>query len=231
MFEILSLVLAPVLPIEAGNQQNDRNAENDIVVTASSRDYPLNGKQFEAALKAFRKHRPFFAPQSRLWFEVSARQGDPSLAGVSLALSDGHTRIPLTIGEDHRIAIPEVAGNSWHLVHVGRPKALRIRPWVLSPNTSGSDLRLGDLQVQCRVGWAIARQSESIFVTGMFDVIGGCASSKIGLYQELGRPIASAILIEGSKQAAIPVWHDTAMRMPTYIKGYTVEARVRIVYR
>lgn len=206
-------------------------ADEEIVVTGSSRDYKLTSKEFAAALKAFRKYRPSFAPDSTLWFEVSARTGDPSLDGVQLALTDGRTRLPLAMGADHRIRIPEVAGEGWRLVHAGRPAPIRIRPWVVSPRTDPGNLRLGDLQVQCRVGWAIARQSTAFVVAGMFDMIGGCASAKIALYQELGRPIASAALIEGGRQALVPIWHDTALRMPTYLKGYTTEARLRVTYR
>ncbi|WP_294330780.1 hypothetical protein [uncultured Sphingomonas sp.] len=55
----------------------------------------------------------------------------------------------------------------------------------------------------------------------MFDMVGGCASSKVALYQQLARPVASAILVEGAKQTPVP----------TYLKGYTPEARVLITYR
>lgn len=225
---VVVLVVACTSPAMA---QNNASRDDDIVVTGSSRDYRLTGKEFAAALKAFRKFRPSFAPESALWFEVAARGGDPALAGVQLALTDGQTRVPLAMGADHRIRIPETVGENWRLVHVGRPAPIRIRPWVVSPGTAPTSLRLGDLQVQCRVGWAIARQSASFATAGMFDMIGGCGSAKIALYQELSRPIASATLVEGSKQAPVPIWRETRLRMPTYLKGYTPEARVRITYR
>jgi len=217
--------------LSAASPQDAGTTDDEIVVTGSSRDYKLTGKEFTAALKAFRKLRPSFAPESELWFEVSPRSGNPNLAGVQLALTDGQSRLSLTMGADHRIRIPEISGEGWRLVHVGRPVPIRIRPWVVSPRTGASDLRLGDLQVQCRVGWAIARQSASLVVAGMFDIAGGCASSKIGLYQELGRSVASATLIEGGRQTPVPILHDTALRMPTYLKGYTPEARLHIRYR
>lgn len=62
-------------------------------------------------------------------------------------------------------------------------------------------------------------------------MVSGCASSKVALYQQLSRPIASAILVEGAKQAPVPTWRETRLRMPTYLKGYTPEARVLITYR
>ncbi len=229
---MLRIVGAIVLAcVATASPQDASSTDDEIVVTGSSRDYKLTSKEFAAALKAFRKYRPSFAPESGLWFEVSARGGDPSLTGVQLALTDGRARLPLAMGTDHRIRIPDVAGEGWRLVHAGRPAPIRIRPWVVSPRTDPGNLRLGDLQVQCRVGWAIARQSASFMVAGMFDMIGGCASAKIALYQELGRPIASAMLIEGSRQATVPTLHDTALRMPTYLKGYTSEARLRVTYR
>lgn len=231
MFKIVSTVTFVCAVAAPASPHDAAGSDEEIVVTGGSRDYTLTHKEFAAALKAFRKYRPSFAPESELWFEVSARGRDPSLAGVQLALTDGRTRLPLPIGANHRIRVPVVVGEDWRLIHIGRPASIRIRPWVVSPQTSPADLRLGDLQVQCRVGWAIARQSTSVVVAGMFDMVGGCASSKIGLYQELSRPIASAMLVEGRRRVPVPTWHETAIRMPTYLKGYTPEARVRIAYR
>lgn len=231
MRKIGAFALLAGLCISPAVAQDSASSGDEIVVTGSSRDYKLTGKEFAAALKAFRKYRPGFAPDSALWFEVSPRGGESSLAGVQLALTNGRTRRSLPMGIDRRIRIPEIAGEGWRLVHIGRPAQIRIRPWVVSPGTDPTSLRLGDLQVQCRVGWAIARQSQSFVTAGMFDMIGGCASSKIALYQELSRPIASATLLEGGKHAAVPTWHETRLRMPTYLKGYSPEARVHITYR
>ncbi len=210
--------------------QTRPEAEPDIVVVAATKDLRLNSKQLRGAIAAFRKYRARYAPDSRLWFSVAPR-GPGTLAGVELALVNGSRRHPLPIGADGRILFPDVAGDDWRLVSNRPAVPLRLSPWVLSPGMTATDIRLGDLQVQCRVGWAMQKQSVSIVAAGMFDAIGGCASSRMSIYQDFAKPIAAAAIQEGGKRAPLSVWRDTLLKMPTSLKDYTPEARVKLTYR
>ncbi len=230
MLNFSSLLIVLALQAATIPPENTPPVEQDIVIVGATKEYRLTAKQLRAAVRAFDKSRPAFAPQSRLWFEVSVAKGG-SLEGVELALVNGITRVPLTIGPDRRFIFPVLDGDDWRLVSTKPGVPLRIRPWVVSPGTTINDIRLGDLSVQCRVGWAIARQSTSFIVEGMFDVLGGCSSSRLGIYWDFARPIASATIEEGDKRAPIAILQGNKLRLPTYLKDYTSEARVRIAFQ
>ncbi len=82
MRKIGAFVLSSFPCISPAGAQHSASNDDEIMVTGGSRDYRLTSKGFAAALKAFRKYRPSFAPAGALWFEVAARGGDPSLEGI-----------------------------------------------------------------------------------------------------------------------------------------------------
>lgn len=208
------------------------DAGEEVVVIASSREVPLTVRELRAAVSAFHKHRPRYAPSSSLWFEVMPRHLGQPVDDVELQLVNGAKRIALQIGANRRFQLPPIAGDGWRLVSVGRRIPLKIRPWVISPRTQFGDFRLGDLQLQCRVVWAIEKQSASFVVAGLFEAAGGCSSSRIAIYQDLGRPIESAFVEEGASRARISTSRlGTGLRLPTHLKSYGSEARVRVTFQ
>lgn len=74
MHEVDAFVLLSALCISPAGGQHSASNDDKIMVTGSSRDYTRTSKEFAAALKAFRKYRPSFAPAGALWFEVAARR-------------------------------------------------------------------------------------------------------------------------------------------------------------
>lgn len=204
--------------------------DEDIVIVGPSKSYKLTGKELLAAQTAFVKYRPHYAPQGELLFEVFPRKAGASLDGLNLRLTDGMTTVPLPLDGEHRFRLPALDGKDWRIVSGRRDFPLGIRAWVYSPSSHFGSWRFGDLQLQCRVAWAIAKQSASVVTSSLFDMVGACSSSKIAIYQDMSRAISSAEISEGNRRSALQIW-ETRLRLPTYLKTYGQEARIEVAFR
>jgi hypothetical protein len=220
--------IAATIPA-SGSAQDDPNGQSEIVVVASNKEYKATSKELKAAQTAFDKNRAKFSPSGELWFQVESIDPSESLDGLGLTVVAGDARLPVEITADHRFQIPPIERDDWRLVAT-RPQKLRLRAWVISPESHFGDWRLGDLALQCRVGWAIEKVSANPVLAGMFDLAGGCASSRIAIYQNLKRPIKTATISENGRSDSIPVARSSSMRFPTYFKRYSNAARVKVVF-
>ena len=97
---------------------------------------------------------------------------------------------------------------------------------VMSPGTNAADRLLGDLRLECEVGWAIARQSIAV---GQFtDVAGTCKSGQLEFYANTHRRIADARVVAGSIARPVMLSPDRySYRLPVADRTLPNSARVR----
>ena len=180
-------------------------ASDDIVVTAPCR---LTARQLRLALRAYRTGRPARAPDSTLFFETAA---DARRAGVtvsSLRLRSLGRSLPIPADAQGRFTLPARSGEDWTIDGPCHDGALPIAPLVISPGTTEADRRLGDMRLQCDVGWAIAEQRVSLAAGAFRRVTGACKGTRAALHAAAPRPIARADVVAGAAMRPVRVSAD-----------------------
>lgn len=227
---------APVA-IDSSAPADEAEGSDDIVVVGDNGgQFRLTSDALRDAIRAYRQHRPTYAPNSRLIFAVSAGDGG-NLDGLTLYLRarrrdrDGvRETIDLPIDSDGGIEMPIdlVATGNWDLRANRARGGIRIQPLVLSPGSSPADRRFGDLRLQCRVSIAFARLS--LPVRALAGAVGPCGSRRVALYTTARRAI-SAVTITGYSAPIDIRPNGMSYRVPLQDDSIGNEARLRLTYR
>jgi hypothetical protein len=221
----------------AAAQTDSAEAEyQDIEVIGLKDAYLLTPKQLREAVDAFARHRVELAPNAQLTMKVFRYRLDPALKDLRLRLlADTSDAIPITLDDDGRFSLPPInyAAKVYTLQANRRVGNVRVRPFALSPGTTETDLRVGDLRLTCRVAWAIARQNVSLAAKGFVGILGSpCTSAKISAYFTTERPLASATVSFGKTIKPVTVGtNGSTFRYPGYDRSTPNDARLHLVYR
>ena len=202
-----------------------------VVVANGAGNYTVSSGDIREMVDAFRKWAPKYAPDARLYLDFKPAKNQP-LAKIEAELSRGKDIIALSIGADGmaRLPVENMGDGKWDLAVNQVKGKLRIFPTVLSPGTSPSDRRVGDLRLQCRVFWGFYNNQVNILLRGMFDTIGGCTSRRVGFYYTADRPLESAIVDGKDDPQQLLMPRKTAYLVPLADKDIADEARLHLTY-
>ncbi len=205
-----------------------------VIVGDNGSTYRLTADSLRDAAKAFRKHRPEYAPDGVMYFKL-VDFSERSFDGLELYLEPRRRKssqmsIDLPIDNQGRIVIPtELAVSAdWELRSNQRNKSLQLAPLILSPESSIADRRLGNYRLQCRVSIAFARLAEPLrLLASMGDP---CDNGKVAMYARSDRAITDAtlggfegqLLREGTSKTYFVPWYDGTL---------SNDARLRLTYR
>ena len=225
-------VLAFLAASSTSTARPEEPPAEEVVVTGFSKPYKLTGKQLATALRVFRKHRPVYAPQGQLYFQVKRQAGRGDLSGLSLSLRSGARSVPLTLDAKSRFVLPPLQGDDWTLVANRGAGRLSIMPVVISPGTSEEDVRLGDMRLSCEITWAaIVKPSLPFLVRGLAAAVPACRTSRVAMFVTGDRRIANASAVAGTKVVPLELSADRRdWRYPGYEKTLPNNARVRFRY-
>lgn len=204
---------------------------DEIVITGQPWPLTLNAKELARAVKAHRKLRAVYAPQSQLSFEVLRGSGSRSLDGIKLTFRSKNEVVPVVLDANRRFTLPALPGKGWKLV-ANRRGGFGILPLVMSPGTNDADRLLGDLRLQCEVGWAMAKPDLPIMMRAFAGAMGGvCKGSLVPFMIWSDRAIATASVSSGARTRPVDVTTDRhAYRPPLHDKTLPNSARVRFRY-
>ncbi len=206
-------------------------ADEDItVVGLGERAYKLNAQQLRAAVGAFEQNRAAFAPQARLMWFLMPRGPHPE---VSLALKDNEGEVlPIPVSAEGSFTLPhdKILTGQWRLVTTAAKGAIRIQPVAMSPGATREQFRMGDARLSCRVHWGFISDQYSIVTRSLFSMVGGCASSSIGIYFSTDKPI-NAVTIDGWSKPIQYGQNNKSWRIPLHEKTISNEAVARVTYR
>ncbi|WP_156357864.1 hypothetical protein [Sphingomonas sp. Leaf62] len=226
--------LAMLAVVPAGAQEAEPDGP-DIVVIAG-KPLKLSTKVLRAAQRRFATDRAELSPNGALRFELW-RGGKRIPAGVvSLALSDGAGReLPVAVDGEGRMVFATLPEGRWFLTAPAQSQGMELRPIILSTGTTAGDRRLGDLRMECRVIFSMAKAQASMLalpLIGMIDAIGGCESKRFQMFHPSEHPIASADAIGPAGPQALRLWRDgRAYAPPLADRTLGNEVRVRLAYR
>ena len=217
----------------AAHAQADDEA---ITVIGYDKPFRLDFKKLQKAIRKYEEVKPRFAPDSQLYFEVWPNDPNDTVSDISLELVPKKgDAIAIELDAQGRFVMPTVEGTKWRLVANRGAKSVAIKPVVLSPGSTETDKRLGDLRAQCPAMPVIA--SLSFIERAAFGAFGGCESGSVNIFTTSRLPLAAAWVEEGDRKADLPLkrYEDadgvsTSYRMPLGDKQWSNEARVRLVY-
>lgn len=204
----------------------------EIVVTGS-KSSTLDAGKLARALRAYEEGRRVLAPQSKLFFAVKPGPKARGLEGLKLTFHSRGLTVPIPIDGDRRFALPALTDKNWKLVANRGGEAVVITPIVLSSGTSPSDRLLGDLRLQCAVGWAMEKPDLPLWMRALASALGGmCKSSALPIFEWSDRAVTRASIIVGSRSEELRVTADRhAFLPPLHDRTVPHTARVRLVYQ
>lgn len=207
----------------------EQPASDEIVVTGV-RESTLDLPRLLKARDAFRDGRSTFAPTSSLYFQLRPGAG-VALAGMTLALVNGDLRLSVLIDDQGRFTLPDLPPGHWELVHNRGAGRIAVRALVISAGATETDRPLGDLRLQCRAGWELAKAKYSFIARGGFSAMGGCSSTKFAFFFHTPQSIHSATLSASAKTEELPVMADrSAYRAPLGDKALPNTAIIHVRY-
>ena len=125
--------------------------------------------------------------------------------------------------------LPKLSGANWALVGDCYRGALAVRPLVMSSGTSASDRRLGDLRLQCEVGWRIAEATIAAVPGTFVAAPAACKSSDAALYAASHRAVLGGSVVHKATSRPVTVAGDGfGYRVPLHDKALPDAARVRL---
>lgn len=206
-------------------------APSDEIVVTGARESTLDLPRLLKAEAAFRAGRAEFAPTSSLWFQLRAGP-DVALDGMTLELRRGDTRIAVPVDGDRRFTLPALPGGKWELVHNRGKARIAVRALVISAGAREEERPLGDLRLQCRAGWELAKADFGFLARAGFGALGGCSSTRFAFFFRTTRPIDSATLSDGARTETLKLQGDRkAFRAPLGAKEWPNSAVVRVGYQ
>ena len=226
---VLFLAIASASAVDA--QDPPSTVGSDDIVVTGVRDSTIDLKRLLKAEAVFRAGRPTYAPSGTLRFQLRPTDG-LVVEGIKLTLRRGDESISLPVDAEGRFTLPPMSLSGWELYHNRGKRSVFIRALVLSPGTDESNRLLGDLRLQCRVGWELTKEKFAFFVRSAFAVAGGCSSSRIAFYNVVLRPVAGARISDGVKNDTLPIGRNqSSYRAPLADRKWSNSARVQLAYR
>lgn len=200
----LLMALTPLSAVAADE------AYEPISVVGMKGAFRLSPRQLSELVAAYQANAPRLVPTAPLRLTVSIRANIPRPADLRLRLSrdDGSDPHILPIAPDGSIALPalDYARGDYTLLADRKAGSVRIWPYVLSSGTTPSRRRLGDLRLQCTMAWPMMKDEVPAFLRPLLIApFRSCGSQRFAVYERVERPLARAMLIDGTRTAPISV--------------------------
>lgn len=210
---LTSVAMSLCVSLSFGQSQQD--SEEEVVVNASKRPFAVDAKALQRASAAFDKYRSL-APEAPLRFRAKDRT--PTGEALRIWIERGDFVETILVGADGLLILPKTAFSGGARLLANRSQdGLSLFPEILSPSTSLHVRRLGDLRLQCRVGWALQLDEIPLYVRTSFTMAGGmCNSGKIAYLPYVGFRVSSAELRGSTDSQPVPVTKGGAYRPPIH---------------
>ena len=188
---------------------------DEVLVNASKSPFSIDGKALRRAAAAFDKDRSL-APEAPLRFR--ARDRTPTGEALRIWIERGDSVETILVGADGLLILPKTAfADGARLLANRSQDGLSLFPEVLSPSTSLHARRLGDLRLECRVGWALELDEIPLYIRTSFAMAGGvCKSGKIAYHPYVGFRVSSAELRGITDSQPVPVTKGGAYLPPIH---------------
>jgi len=165
-------------------------------------------RQMLKGIDAFDQFREL-APAAPLKFQLVSDSTPIAFDKVTLRIAGENTAVPLAVDTDGTFVLPRLtaaADDNAEIISNLRKGLLRWRSDIHSPNVPANARRLGDLRLECEIGWAINRQDMSFVARSSLSMMGGlCHAKMVGLRYQAPRPLAGVSLVSGERKLALQI--------------------------
>lgn len=226
----LLFAIAPQPSIPDAGAPSTATEGDEIVITGYAKRYKFSGKQLRKAAKVYAAGKAAYAPASQLMFVVTRKKGGSDLNGVKLSLrAPGKKAIAVPLDSASRFVLPAFPKGAWELVANRGSGALEFSPLVVSPGTTDTDVRLGDMRLECEVTWAaFIKPSLPLVARGVAAAIPGCRSTRFRMHVASDCRISRAWVSTGAVEKPVHVIaNGHNYRLPTADRTLPNSACVR----
>lgn len=201
--------------------------EEEVLVNASKRPFSFDAKAMQRAAAAFNESRQL-APKAPLRFRAIDRA--PTGDALRIWIERGDTVETISTDSDDLLTLPNSAfADGAHLRANRSKESLTLSPEVLSPGTGPNVRRLGDLRLQCRVGWALMIDETPLYIRTSFAMAGGmCKSGKIAYYPYAGFRVSNAEWRGITELHTVPVTKTGMYRPPIHDRSISDDAIIEL---
>lgn len=212
LFPLLALLAAGGAMAQETTAQEPPEEAVQVVEVSGVKNPELKPyRQMVKGIDAFEKFHSL-APAASLRFQLLGVNKDVAFDKVSLKLSGSNTDVSLPIAADGTFILPRLQAavdDNAELVS-NKPKGmLRWRGDIRSPGVPANARRLGDLRLECEIGWAVNREDMSFMTRNSLSAIGGlCHSKMVGLRYQAPRRLAGVSLVSGERRATLRIDAD-----------------------
>lgn len=211
----------------------NQDADYGAIVVTANRDgnYIVRGGDIKEMVEAFNKWRPEYAPNGLLYLQFRPAK-DQQIDNVEGQLRRGNEVIDLTFDERGLAFMPveRLGDGKWELSFNQVKGKLRIFPTILSPGTDEQNRRIGDIRLQCRVFWGYYNNRVNIVFRGLFDLVGGCTTKRVGAYYPVEKEIETAIIDGRSEPQKLLEPDKKSYLVPLADNEIDNDAMLRITY-
>ncbi len=165
-------------------------------------------RRMAKGIDAFEKFHDL-APAAALRFQLLSDARQVDFTSVTLGIVGRDTDINLPVASDGTFNLPRLADGADPDADIvsNQPKGLlRWRGDIRSPNVPENARRMGDLRLECEIGWAVNREDMPFMTRNSLSLVGGlCHSKLVGLRSQAPKPLASATLVSGERRQSVPI--------------------------
>lgn len=159
-------------------------------------------------LDAFEKYHSL-APAAPLRFQLVSDTKVIAFDTVTLTLSGNNTNVPLPLTSDGTFSLPRIqaaADDNAELISNKQKGLLRWRGDIRTPNLPANTRRMGDLRLECEIGWAVNREDMAFMTRNALSAVGGlCHSTLVGLRSQAPRRLAAVSLVSGDRKSQLRI--------------------------
>ncbi|MEO1045345.1 MAG: hypothetical protein AAFX04_07915 [Pseudomonadota bacterium] len=220
---------------ETASANANDEAFGGIVVSANREgNYTVKPGDFREMIDAYYKWRSKYAPGGELFLQLRPAKDETveDIGDVAAQLSRDGEIIDLAFDETWLVKLPveRLGDGKWELAFNQVKGKLRVFPTILSPGTSETLRRMGDIRLECRVFWGFYNNRVNVVLRGLFDVIGGCASKRFKPYYPLDRELVSVVIDGMESPQPLKEPENEAYLVPISDKAVPNDALVRITF-
>lgn len=167
-------------------------------------------KSYKVMLKgvdAFEANRKY-APAAPMKFKLVSATPGASVEGVTLRIAGDNTSENVPVAADGTFVLPRIQAaidDKADLVTNKKKSVVRWRGDIHSPGVPANARRLGDLRMECEIGWAVNREDIPFLIRSGLSVAGGaCHIKSVQLRYQAPLNATGVTLVSGARRMPLP---------------------------
>ena len=167
-------------------------------------------KSYKVMLKgvdAFDEHRKY-APAAPMKFKLVSATPGGSVDGVTLRIAGDNTSENVPVAVDGTFVLPRIQAaldDKADLVTNKKKSLVRWRGDIHTPGVPANARRLGDLRMECEIGWAVNKEDISFLIRNGLALAGGpCHIKSVQLRYQAPMNATGVTLVSGERRLPLP---------------------------